>query len=127
MAALIQFKDGVDGITLRLEKRESRLGRGPENDITINDELVSKNHAEIVANEKETGEGFDYFIKDCESTNGTYVNDIKINERRLDNNDIIRLGVSHFRFIDDANDDLAATTKIHKTWIPGVYISRRRK
>jgi pSer/pThr/pTyr-binding forkhead associated (FHA) protein len=127
MAALIQFKDGVDGITLRLEQRESRLGRGPENDITINDELVSKTHAEIVANEKENGEGFEYVIRDCQSTNGTFVNDIRIDERRLYNNDVIRLGISHFRFIDDANDDLAATTKIHKTWIPGVYISKRRK
>lgn len=125
MAALIQFKDGVDGITLRLEKRESRIGRGPENDITINDELVSKIHAEIAA--KESGEGFEYIISDCGSTNGTYVNDKKITEHILVNNDVIRLGISHFRFIDDANDDLSATTKIHKTWIPGVYISKRRK
>jgi len=30
-------------------------------------------------------------------------------------------------FVDDANDDLAATTKIHKTWIPGIYVSKREK
>ena len=125
MAALIQFKDGVEGITLRLEHRVSSLGRGPENDITINDELVSKDHAEIEARESESGQGFNYLIKDKSSTNGTFVNDNKITEQILNNEDVIRIGVNHFRFVDDANDDLAATTRIQKTWIPGVYISKR--
>jgi pSer/pThr/pTyr-binding forkhead associated (FHA) protein len=125
MAALIQFKDGVEGVTLRLESRVSSLGRGPENDITINDELVSKDHAEIEARESDNGQGYDYFIKDKESTNGTYVNDKKIDEHLLKHEDILRIGVNHFRFVDDANDDLSATTRIQKTWIPGVYISKR--
>lgn len=127
MAALIQIKDGVDGITLRIEHRESRLGRGSGNDITINDELVSKQHAEIIASESGGGEGFEYILKDCESTNGTFVNDEKISEQKLENGDVIRIGVNHFRFVDDANDDLAATTKIQKTWIPGIYITKRGK
>lgn len=127
MAALVQFKDGVEGITLRIENRESRIGRGSDNDITINDELVSKFHAEILARETEDGKGFEYLIKDADSTNGTFVNDEKIDEKKLNNNDVVRIGVNHFKFIDDANDDLAATTKIQKTWIPGIYITRRDK
>ena len=125
MAALIQFKDGLEGVTLRLENRVSLIGRGSENDITINDELVSKNHAEIEAMESDSGQGYEYFIRDCESTNGTYVNDEKIDERPLKHEDVIRIGVNHFRFVDDANDDLSATTRIQKTWIPGIYISKR--
>ncbi|WP_455217255.1 FHA domain-containing protein [Kaarinaea lacus] len=127
MAALIQIKDGMDGITLRIEHKESRLGRGSGNDITINDELVSKQHAEIIAEQSGGEGGFVYLIKDCGSTNGTFVNDKKISEHRLVNGDVIRMGINHFRFVDDANDDLAATTKIQKTWIPGVYITRRDK
>lgn len=125
MAALIQFKDGVEGVTLRLENRVSSLGRGPENDITINDELVSKDHAEIEARESDDGQGYDYFIRDKESTNGTYVNDNKVDEQLLKQEDVVRIGVNHFRFVDDANDDLSATTRIQKTWIPGIYISKR--
>ena len=125
MAALIQFKDGVEGVTLRLENCVSRLGRGPENDITINDELVSKDHAEIEARENDSGQGYDYYIKDKESTNGTFVNDNKIDQQLLKNEDIVRIGVNHFRFVDDANDDLSATTRIQKTWIPGIYISKK--
>jgi pSer/pThr/pTyr-binding forkhead associated (FHA) protein len=127
MAALIQIKNGIDGITLRIEHRESRLGRGSGNDITINDELVSKQHAEIIARECEDSEGFEYLVKDCKSTNGTFVNDEKVSEHKLQNGDVIRIGINHFRFVDDANDDLAATTKIQKTWIPGIYVTRRNK
>ncbi|MCK4586860.1 MAG: FHA domain-containing protein [Gammaproteobacteria bacterium] len=125
MAALIQFKNGVEGVTLRLENRVSRIGRGSDNEITINDELVSKDHAEIEARENDNGQGYDYFIKDKESTNGTYVNDKKVDEQLLKHEDVVRVGVNHFRFVDDANDDLSATTRIQKTWIPGIYISKR--
>lgn len=127
MAALIQFKDGSEGITLRLENQVSLIGRGSDNDITINDELVSKNHAEITAREINQGESFEYVLKDCESTNGTFVNDKKIDQHSLKNNDVIRIGVNHFRFVDDDNDDLAATTQIQKTWIPGIYITKRNR
>jgi pSer/pThr/pTyr-binding forkhead associated (FHA) protein len=128
MAALIQFKGSIDGVTLRLENQLSRIGRGSENDITINDELVSKNHASIEARPVEDQSSvFEYFIKDSGSTNGTFVNDQRVEEAQLHQDDVIRIGVNHFRFVDDANDDLAATTKIHKTWIPGIYVSKRGK
>ena len=127
MAALIQFKGKVDGVTLRLEQRVSRLGRSTDNDITINDELVSKHHAVIEARHfPDTEVPFEYFIEDCGSTNGTYVNDQRVDLCQLHHDDIVRLGVNNFRFVDDANDDLAATIKIHKTWIPGLYISKTK-
>lgn len=126
MAALIQFREGVEGVTLRLEKQLSRIGRGAENDIVIHDDLVSKHHAIIEAVGKPEG-GFDYVIEDCDSTNGTFVNDENVSLCHLKQGDVIRLGMNHFRFVDDANDDLAVTTKIHKTWIPGVYISKSKK
>ena len=127
MAALIQFKGNAEGVTLRLENQVSRIGRGADNDITIHDELVSKHHAMIEARHVVDKEAmFEYFIEDCDSTNGTFVNDQRITAGQLKNGDVVRFGVNHFRFVDDANDDLAATTKIHKTWIPGVYVSRKK-
>jgi pSer/pThr/pTyr-binding forkhead associated (FHA) protein len=126
MAALIQFKGNAQGVTLRLENLVSRIGRGAENDITIHDELVSKHHAMIEARlvGRESNK-FEYFIEDCGSTNGTFVNDQRIDACQLKHDDVLRFGINHFRFVDDANDDLAATTRIHKTWIPGLYISKR--
>ena len=128
MAALIQFKGSAEGVTLRLENQVTRIGRGTDSDITINDELVSKNHATIEARPVTGLPGvFEYFLEDCNSTNGTFVDDKKVERIRLHHDAVIRIGVNHFRFVDDANDDLAATTKIHKTWIPGIYISKREK
>ncbi len=128
MAVLIQFKDGVDGVTLRLENRISRIGRSADNDIVINDELVSKYHAVIEARPRaDDRPGFDYFLQDRDSTNGCFVNDKRVSSGLLHQNDVIRLGVNHFRFIDDGSENLAVTTKIQKTWIPGIYISRRKR
>jgi pSer/pThr/pTyr-binding forkhead associated (FHA) protein len=126
MAALIQFKGNAQGVTLRLESLVSRIGRGAENDITINDELVSKQHAMIEARlvDRESNT-FEYFIEDCDSTNGTFVNDQRIEACQLKHDDVLRFGINHFRFMDDANDDLAATTRIHKTWIPGLYVTKK--
>jgi len=128
MAALIQFKGNAEGVTLRLENQVSRIGRGADNDITIHDELVSKHHAMIEARHASDNPGaFEYFLEDCDSTNGSFVNDQRIDACQLKHGDVVRFGINHFRFVDDANDDLAATTKIHKTWIPGLYVSRRKK
>ncbi|NOX76344.1 MAG: FHA domain-containing protein [Gammaproteobacteria bacterium] len=128
MAALIQLTDGVDGVTLRLENRISRIGRSADNDIVINDGLVSKYHAVIEARPHADGRsGFDYFLQDRASTNGCFVNDQRVGSGRLHQNDVIRLGVNHFRFIAGHCDDLTSTTQIQKTWIPGIYISRRKR
>lgn len=127
MATLVQLKDGVAGIRLQIDKVQFRLGRGKDNEISIDDELVSKTHAIIEAMQnKETG-GFDYYIQDQESTNGTYVNDRKISLHKLSNGDVVRIGASNFRFMDDASDDPAETAKLHKTWIPGVFITGPKK
>jgi len=127
MAALIQFKDGVEGVTLRLERQITRLGRSADNDITIHDDLVSKYHARLEAGLVEGSDNrFEYWLEDCDSTNGTFVNDERITTRLLRQDDVVRLGINHFRFVDDENDDLAATTKIRKTWIPGVFVTSRK-
>lgn len=128
MATLIQFKGSVAGIKLPIDKLVFHIGRGTENDISIDDELVSKRHAviEAVAN-GESKDVYNYYIKDLESTNSTFVNDQKIKLHKLENEDIIAIGLNNFQFVDDANDDLDETTKIRKTWIPGVYFANSKK
>lgn len=58
-------------------------------DIVLPEESVSRIHAKIFLKEKEV------YIKDCNSTNGTYVNGILLNaeeEMMLENSDEIRIG-----------------------------------
>lgn len=127
MATLVQLKDGAAGIRLRIDKPQFRIGRANDNDISIDDELVSKTHAIIEAMENKERAVFEYYIQDQESTNGTFVNDKKIGLYKLSNGDVVRIGLNNFRFLDDTNDDPEETAQLHKTWIPGVFVTKPKK
>ena len=61
------------------------IGR-QEGDVIIKDDTISRRHAEIIKNKGK------YFIRDNNSTNGTYINNNRVNQSPLSNGDIIRLG-----------------------------------
>ena len=63
-----------------------RIGRGPDNDIVIDDSAVSTVHAEIEP------EGEYFFITDFNSRNGTFVNKELVISRRLVHGDVIAIG-----------------------------------
>ena len=128
MATLILLQDDSSGVRFHIDKPNVTIGRGPENDISLDDELVSKAHAviEVVVHEKKEIE-LEYLVHDLDSTNHTFVNDEMVGIRRLAHDDMVRIGKSVFRFVDDANDKLDVTTKLHKTWIPGIYFTRKNK
>ena len=76
------------GVTVTLTASHTTMGRHADNDVVFDEALVSRRHAVII----ETGTGF--FIHDLESTNGTFLNDTRIEpgEQSIKNGDIIRLG-----------------------------------
>ena len=128
MARLIQIQDGHAELTIRLDEVKTSIGRDESNQVCLQDALVSKHHAviEIVFNEKAEGE-YDYILQDLDSTNFTFVNDQKVNMHRLQHGDIIRIGTTNFRFDDSESLKPDETAKLHKTWIPGVYVTRSKK
>lgn len=68
------------------------IGRGPLNEIVINDDLVSGRHCSI------TNENGVMYIEDMMSTNGTILNGILINSKsEIRNNDILMLGKNEYR------------------------------
>ena len=77
-----------DGATIPLTASHTTMGRHGDNDVVFDEALVSRRHAVII----ETGAGF--FIRDLGSTNGTFLNDTRIEpgEQPIKNGDIIRLG-----------------------------------
>src|ERR1700722_10375337 len=94
--------DGVGSIPARLEalagplkgkiftltEDELSVGREPSNQISLLDSLVSRRHCVI----QRDGRGF--LIKDLDSRNSTFVNDVPVKERRLADGDQIRIGKS---------------------------------
>ena len=128
MALLLLLQDDSVGVRFLIEKEKTSIGRGPDNDICLDDELVSKCHAVIeVVVSTDDNKKVEYFLHDQDSTNYSYVNEERVGIRRLSNNDIIRIGKNNFRFVDDQRDNLEVTTKLQKTWIPGVYVTKKGK
>jgi hypothetical protein len=86
--ARIVVQRGVQGEReFELTLMQSTIGRSPDNDISIPDPEVSRRHAQIV--QRESG----YAIVDLGSTNGTFVNDVRVTELTpLHHGDLIRLG-----------------------------------
>ena len=124
---LIQYNEDEAGIRLPIDKQQIRIGRDTTNDISIDDDLVSKEHAilEVVMSTTEEGK-VEYYLQDLKSTNHTFVNDELVTLHKLQNGDIIRIGMNNFKFVDELDGDLDETAKLQKTWIPGVYITKNK-
>ena len=81
----LQFKDKeIDHWVF--DRPQFKIGRTPDNDIVIDNLAVSRLHAVL---EEEKG---NYYIRDCDSLNGTLVNNQKIGRARLENGDEVCIG-----------------------------------
>jgi two-component system response regulator HydG len=80
------------------EKDVLRLGRNGKNNLVVDDPHASRFHAEVYYNTDR------WYIKDCDTTNGTRVNGIKIHEPAwLENNHVITIGDVRLRFTLDTS------------------------
>jgi two-component system cell cycle response regulator len=79
-----------------------QIGRSSKNELPIDQESVSRHHARITS----AHGGRAYAIEDLGSTNGTYVNDEKVNKGErspLKDGDQIRVGRSILKFMSGTN------------------------
>jgi pSer/pThr/pTyr-binding forkhead associated (FHA) protein len=125
MAIIIQTVDGVIVNRFDIDKAGLSFGRAASNHVQIDDSAVSTNHAEIVIEENVEGRDV-YLIHDVGSTNGTFLNEQKVERRPLHHKDVIRVGWNNFVFIDENERDFEKTDKITKSWIPGVYYKENK-
>jgi len=90
MLGLFVRKGPGSGSFLPLEERGSpySLGRAPDVEIRIEDEGVSRHHAEI------SFAGGHWTLRDMGSRNGTYVNSLAVRECRVSPRDVIVLGTT---------------------------------
>ncbi|WP_166264592.1 FHA domain-containing protein [Marinobacter caseinilyticus] len=114
MAALSQLVDDVVVSTFELTGPRIEIGRRAGCDLRIDEISVSGQHATIeVENNAYLDGAVDYFITDNDSTNGTFINDVRMTGRqRLNSHDRVRIGWNLFRFIDEDENSLEKTAYI---------------
>lgn len=78
-----------------------RIGRSRDNEMTLDDNSVSRRHAEI-----QRLENGSFMIYDHDSLNGVFVNGQKISRQQLNEGDIIEIGDFYLRFTEYPADFL---------------------
>jgi hypothetical protein len=93
--------------SLELEGGFNTIGRNPTNDLRIRDATVSSFHCEIIRKEDSIR------VRDLGSTNGTYVDGVKVEESALQPGSVLRVGSIEFK-IERREDDAIPPVVIPK-------------
>jgi hypothetical protein len=88
--ALVVQRGPRTGMTYVLPAGNTTVGRHPESDIFLNDVTVSRQHCRFVISD----DGLS--VEDSGSTNGTYVNDARVDKADLAAGDEVVVGRFHF-------------------------------
>jgi uncharacterized RDD family membrane protein YckC len=84
------------------------IGRDPSNDVVLPDAMVSRRHAVIEFR------GSQYFLRDCNSSNGSLVNGDRVSERNLRDGDLVAIGTARMLFREELDsEDSAAKVVQH--------------
>jgi pSer/pThr/pTyr-binding forkhead associated (FHA) protein len=82
------------GTVFEIQSYQVSIGRDPSNIISlVQDTSVSRRHAEIIYDNGQ------YILRDTGSTNGVYVNGIKVSEASITPADVIQIGATQFRLV----------------------------
>ena len=73
------------------------VGRDPSNTVVLDSDSVSRRHAMVEL--CDSGR----LLRDLDSTNGSYLNDIQIRSAVLSNGDLIKIGDTIFKYLSGAN------------------------
>lgn len=108
-ACLVQYNGATLGKRYILDAAEVTVGRAPKSGIMINEQSVSRQHSRFF----QTGDIVE--IEDLGTTNGTFVNDVRVENRtKLHDGDIIRLGTILLKFFAHDNIENIFHDKIYR-------------
>jgi len=80
-----------------LARRVAEMGRGPENDIVLDSDIVSRKHCRVEFR------GTHWYMVDLRSTNGTYVNDELVEDYQLRPGDHIKVGETIMKYLSGSD------------------------
>ena len=86
---ILQAEDGQEWV---FDKEEIRIGSMEDNDVVLHDDTVSRYHCKII--QDDTG----YVLVDNHSTNGTFINKVRVREGFLKPGCTIAAGQSGLKF-----------------------------
>jgi len=90
---VIRSGGGRAGESFVLDQPRLTVGRRPDSDVFLDDVTVSRDHAVIVRRDGE------YYLDDCGSLNGTYVNRQRIESEKLGDGDELQIGKYKLAFL----------------------------
>jgi hypothetical protein len=105
MAKLVIQNQGMTGRACELHTDRTTIGRVEDNTFQIADASVSSHHCEVHLR------GAEIFIRDLNSTNGTFINDAKVAESILKPGQVLRLGQVELKLEMDGAATSASTKK----------------
>ena len=111
-ACLVVIDGGEIGRQESLDGAETVFGRLPGEGVLVNNPSVSRVHARIVRRPGDNGDTFE--LEDLGSTNGTFVNNERINSAPLRDGDKIRLGAVLFKFTLQDSVDSHFHDEVHR-------------
>ena len=104
MSKLVVVQKGKVVAEWQLGEKETVIGRGSDCSVTLDDTSVSRHHAKVMR--IYTG----YFIEDLHSTNGVVLNGRRVRKHMLKGGDIIQIGESEVKFVEEDAGDSATDT-----------------
>ncbi len=105
---MIKLKHIVNGAVaseINLSAGDFSIGRNHGNSLQLDDRDVSGEHALLtLLPNSYLPEQLDITIRDLGSTNGTYVNNISVQEKKIKHGDAIRICGYEYRVFDDQSN-----------------------
>ncbi|MFH2131195.1 MAG: FHA domain-containing protein [bacterium] len=95
----------INSQIFQLNKSITRIGRKLENDLVIQDPLISRNHAEIHL------DGETFTLIDMSSTTGTIINNRRIEKHTISSGDLFYLANIPIMFIKDSQNLQSGSNK----------------
>jgi hypothetical protein len=83
------------------------IGRDPSNDLVLPDAMVSRRHAVIEFR------GSQYYLRDCNSSNGSVINGDRVSEKSLRDGDVVAIGSARLLFREEVELDVAGKVVQH--------------
>lgn len=106
MAKLVVNPSSANRREIALGRTLVSIGRDPSNDLVLPDAMVSRRHAVIECR------GAQYYLRDCNSSNGSVVNGDRVSEKGLRDGDLVAIGSARLLFREELDLTEGALGKV---------------